>query len=298
MASAQDTVYKKPTRITPKRTPSARCASAESMTSARPTGYSTLVTASSDQQGPGIQKPAGRGPPAPPERRPPHAPAHDPAPKQTQNRKNRRRTGSTEPRRLQAEQLRVPPPGRDQRGMVALLEHPSLVQHADVIGAPDGGEPVRDDQRRGALGDLQEPVEEVGLAPGVQPGGRLVQDQDRGAVPHREQRAGQRDPLPLPAGQLDPAVVGPGQHGVPAGQRRQHVQRPRPPGRIRTAPTRRTRKTATRTRCSRRTTAGSARSPGTPPPPAAATRPAATAPGQPRPPGSARNPGRAAGPAA
>jgi hypothetical protein len=35
-----------------------------------------------------------------------------------------------------AEQLGVPVPGRDQRLVVALLEYPSLIQHADVIGAP------------------------------------------------------------------------------------------------------------------------------------------------------------------
>ena len=246
MASAQDTVYKRPTRIAPRRTPSARCASAESITSARPTGYSTVVTAFATSRAPVYrsQPGAARQPHPSADRHTRQLTARPQKQNQKKNQKqNQKRTrsgtGSTEPRRLQAEQLRVPPSGRDQRGMVALLEQPALVQHADVIGAPDGGEPMRDDQRRGALGDLQEPVEEVGLAPGIQPGGRLVQHQDRGAVPHREQRAGQRDPLPLPAGQLDPAVVGPRQHRVPprrprqAGKRRQHVQRPRPPGRVR-----------------------------------------------------------------
>src|SRR5580658_7685199 len=158
------------------------------MTSASPTGYSTVVTALATSRPPVYKSQPGA--------------ARQPQP--STDRQTRPLTARPHPRTAPpaAEQLRVPPPGRDQRGMVPLLEHPPLVQHADMISPPHRREAMRDDQRGRPGRELQEPVEEVGLAPGIQPGGRLVQDQDRGAVPHREQRTGQRDPLPLPARQV------------------------------------------------------------------------------------------------
>ena len=127
---------------------------------------------------------------------------------------------------------------------------------------------MRDDQRRRAGGDLEEPVEEVRLAARVQPGGRLVEYEDSRAVPDREQCARERDPLPLSTGQVDAALVAARQHRVPAdlrgdaGATRARVEA------VTVAPV----APAPPRRCSRAASADSARSPGRRSRPAAARR--------------------------
>ena len=63
---------------------------------------------------------------------------------------------------------------------------------------------------------------ELRLAADVEGGGRLVEDQQPGAVPGGEQRPGQGEPLPLAAGQVDAAGQLAGEHGVPAVRQRRH----------------------------------------------------------------------------
>lgn len=78
------------------------------------------------------------------------------------------------------------------------LGDPAAVEEQDLVGAGDGGQLVRDDQRGPPVAArLQRPDD--GLLVGVvQGGGGLVEQQDRGLL---EQRAGDADPLPLTAGQ-------------------------------------------------------------------------------------------------
>jgi hypothetical protein len=92
---------------------------------------------------------------------------------------------------------------------------------------------VRDQERGGAAGHVDELVEEGGLGPNVQGCGRLVEDQDRGAVLEGEQRPGDGDALPLAAGQLRAVLVLAGEGSVEAA--RQALQRGQdagPPGRL------------------------------------------------------------------
>ena len=86
--------------------------------------------------------------------------------------------------------------------MRARLLDPPAVEHDDPVGAPHRGEPVRDDQARDAARQVEERVVELGLAPRVELRGGLVEHQHRCAVPHREQRPGEGDALPLAAGQV------------------------------------------------------------------------------------------------
>ena len=64
----------------------------------------------------------------------------------------------------------------------------------------------------------QDAVEDLRLAAHVELRGRLVEQHDAGAEPHRAQRARQRDALPLPAGQVGAALVAAGQHRVEVGE--------------------------------------------------------------------------------
>ena len=66
---------------------------------------------------------------------------------------------------------------------------------------------------------LEEPLVERRLAPDVELRGRLVEHEHARTVLHGVQRARQRDPLPLPARQIDAAGVVRRQHRVPAARR-------------------------------------------------------------------------------
>ena len=61
-------------------------------------------------------------------------------------------------------------------------------------------------------------LEDLRLAAHVELRGRLVEQHQAGAQPHRAQRARERDALPLPAGQIGAAFVAARQHGVEVGQ--------------------------------------------------------------------------------
>ena len=89
-----------------------------------------------------------------------------------------------------------------RRGGGAGLDDLALLHHRDAVGdAADDAEVVGDEQHRHALGllHLGEQVEDAGLDGDVEGGGRLVGDQDVGAVGERHR---DHHPLALAAGEL------------------------------------------------------------------------------------------------
>ena len=88
--------------------------------------------------------------------------------------------------------------------MIAHLDDRALVEHEDALGTDHARQAVREDQRGAAL---HQPVErrlDDRLVLRVHCGQRLVQDQDRRVS---QQGAGDRDPLALPARELDAALA-------------------------------------------------------------------------------------------
>ena len=90
----------------------------------------------------------------------------------------------------------VEPAGGEELGVRALLDHAAVVEHEDQVGVADGGEPVRDHERRTPLEGRVERLLDRGLGLAVEVGGRLVEDDDRGCL---EQQPGDREALPLAA---------------------------------------------------------------------------------------------------
>src|SRR6266545_4946678 len=64
----------------------------------------------------------------------------------------------------------------------AFLNDPAAVQHHDPFGAADRREAVGDDQSRVVLHEVSERAGDERFGLGVELGGRLVQDQDRGIL--------------------------------------------------------------------------------------------------------------------
>src|SRR5262245_44703564 len=91
--------------------------------------------------------------------------------------------------------------------MRAALDDASFVQHEDFIGVHDRGKPVRNGERRVALRDARELLLDTLLCRGIERGSRLVEYQNARIL---ENGAGDRDPLFLAAGQLEPALANPG----------------------------------------------------------------------------------------
>jgi hypothetical protein len=84
----------------------------------------------------------------------------------------------------------------------AVLHDVAVLEDDDAVRTPDGREPMRDEDRRQAARQLEETVEERRLGADVEIGGGLVEHEHAGAALDREQRPGDRDPLPLPAREL------------------------------------------------------------------------------------------------
>ena len=119
----------------------------------------------------------------------------------------RPRPSSTRARRRRCPRRRRPGPASSSRysghravssSWVPCVDQPALVQHRDPVGQLQRGPAVRDQQRGPPGHDLAQRGVDLGLDPGVDGRGRVVQHQDRGVG---DQRPGQRDPLALPAGQ-------------------------------------------------------------------------------------------------
>jgi hypothetical protein len=89
----------------------------------------------------------------------------------------------------------------------AELGDAAAVEHRDPVGAAHAREAMGDDDRGHPARELQEAVVEGGLGANVELGGGLVEHQQPGARVDGVQRAGERDPLPLTARQVDPAGV-------------------------------------------------------------------------------------------
>ena len=84
----------------------------------------------------------------------------------------------------------------------------------------------------------QHPLEDLRLAADVELGGRLVEQHQPGARADGAERPGQRDPLPLPAGQVGAARVALGQRACRGRPARRRRRRRAPPGSPRRSPPR------------------------------------------------------------
>ena len=94
--------------------------------------------------------------------------------------------------------------------MGAALHDAAGVEHDDLVGVAHRGQPVRDDQHRAVPHQPLDGLLHQPLRLGVERAGGLVENQDRRIA---EQRAGDGDPLPLPAGEPGAALA---QHRVVA----------------------------------------------------------------------------------
>ena len=123
-------------------------------------------------------------------------------------------------RRLTAPDVPIPfSPPLEQAVLVELLEHgarleqlglraargdAAVVEHHHLVGERDRREAVGDDDRRPAAHRLAQALADRGLGGRVDRGGGVVEDQDARVD---QQRAGDRDALPLAAGQRDAALA-------------------------------------------------------------------------------------------
>ena len=110
--------------------------------------------------------------------------------------RRRRRTDPRTSAARRAARRRRPagPAGR----RAADLGDAAALEHDDRVGAADGRQPVRDDERRAVPHQVGERILHQQLRLGVERRGRLVENQDRRVL---QQRARDREPLPLPARQ-------------------------------------------------------------------------------------------------
>src|SRR5580658_1034713 len=92
----------------------------------------------------------------------------------------------------------------DQRAVRTDVVDPPAFEHEDRIGRDQRGQPVRNDDQRAALGDAHQIGVDDRLALGVERARRLVEDQDPRVG---DQRAGDRQTLPLPARQVGRPLV-------------------------------------------------------------------------------------------
>ena len=95
---------------------------------------------------------------------------------------------------------------REQFAVGALLDDLSVVHDQDTVGILDGGETMGDHQGRAVRHQLLQGGLDMALGLGVECGGRLVQDQDRGVLEHG---TGNRETLALPAREHHTAVSDP-----------------------------------------------------------------------------------------
>ena len=133
------------------------------------------------------------------------------------------RPGSRRPRRARARNASA----RERRRAVPSATIRPRLEHDDPVGAARELERVRDEDRRAALHQPLEPLEELRLGLRVERRRRLVQQQDRRVA---EQRPGDPDPLALAAGETD--ALGPELRLVAVRQRDDELVSRRRPGRL------------------------------------------------------------------
>ena len=92
----------------------------------------------------------------------------------------------------------------DQVGMPALLGHPAVTQHQDLVGVSHRGQPVADDDHAAALSVLLQVGQDARCGASVHGGEGVVQQQQRRID---QQGAGNRQPLALAAGQRDATLA-------------------------------------------------------------------------------------------
>ena len=94
--------------------------------------------------------------------------------------------------------------------MGAVLDDVALLEHDDAVGVAHGGEAVGDEDGgdRPVVAERpgQHRLEELELGPRVEVGGGLIEHEDRRALLDGVETTGQRDALPLPAGEVDAAA--------------------------------------------------------------------------------------------
>ncbi|ESS36533.1 hypothetical protein P355_2306 [Burkholderia cenocepacia KC-01] len=100
--------------------------------------------------------------------------------------------------RLQRPHLRIHAAAFEQFVVGAVLDEPAVLHHEDAIGVDDGRQPVRDDEARAMLRDAHQFLLDRALRARVERRRRLVEHDDRRRL---QQRARDRDPLPLAARQ-------------------------------------------------------------------------------------------------
>ena len=105
---------------------------------------------------------------------------------------------------LQLREMRVEAILAQQRLVRADRVDASALEHDDAVGVAHGGEAMGDDERRAAAREMLEGLRDLALAFGVERARRFVEQQDRAVG---EERARDRDALPLAAGELDAALA-------------------------------------------------------------------------------------------
>lgn len=78
--------------------------------------------------------------------------------------------------------------------MIPALHDASVLKDEDFVGVHDGGQPVRDNQRRAVAADLAQRLLNRRLGGAIQGRGGLVEDQEAGIG---QQSPGDSDPLAL-----------------------------------------------------------------------------------------------------
>src|SRR4051812_15597898 len=111
--------------------------------------------------------------------------------------------------------------GRQQLLVRALLDDPAVLEHDDLAGALDRGQPVRDHDRGAAGQQAPQAVLDPALGVHVDVRGGLVQDQDPRVG---DERAGERDELALPGRELHAALAD--RRVVALGEARDELVRP------------------------------------------------------------------------
>ncbi|GAA3244366.1 hypothetical protein GCM10017691_50320 [Pseudonocardia petroleophila] len=114
---------------------------------------------------------------------------------------------------VDGEQLAEQPAAGRQLGLGPDVDDPPRVEHGDPVGEGEGGAAVRDEQGRAPGRQRAQGVVDGGLGGAVDGRGGVVEHEDAGVGEHR---AGQGDPLALPAGQGQTALAD--HRGVAVGQ--------------------------------------------------------------------------------
>src|SRR5690606_23630130 len=105
---------------------------------------------------------------------------------------------------LATQQRRVDAAAVQQVLVPSSLHDPSPVQHEDDVRVLDRGHAVADDQSRTPFQDAAQPLEDLRFRVRVHGAQRVVQNEDT-RVAH--ERAGERRPLALAAGEVDAALA-------------------------------------------------------------------------------------------